>query len=104
MALIKQIRQRTGLAIGVIAGGLILFLLGGDLLSPNSSLLNTNQNIIGEIAGEEITLEELNQEVIKLNDLVARQQHQIMLMVSRLQAIEPSNMASQADETPPPHY
>jgi len=25
MALIKQIRQRTGLAIGVIAGGLILF-------------------------------------------------------------------------------
>ncbi len=58
MALIKQIRQRTGLAIGVIAGGLILFLLGGDLLSPNSSLLNTNQNIVGEIAGEEITLEE----------------------------------------------
>ncbi|GAA0779967.1 MULTISPECIES: SlyX family protein [Pseudomonadati] len=53
---------------------------------------------------QEITLEELNQEVIKLNDLVARQQHQIMLMVSRLQAIEPSNMASQADETPPPHY
>lgn len=58
MALIKQIRQRTGLAIGVIAGGLILFLLGGDLLSPNSSLLNSNQNIVGEIAGEEISLED----------------------------------------------
>lgn len=58
MALIKQIRQRTGLAIGVIAGGLILFLLGGDLLSPNSSFFNPNQNIVGEIAGEEITLEE----------------------------------------------
>jgi hypothetical protein len=54
MALIKQIRQRTGLAIGVIAGGLILFLLGGDLLSPNSSLLNTNQNSVGEIAGGRI--------------------------------------------------
>ncbi len=58
MALIKQIRQRTGLAIGVIAGGLIFFLLGGDLLSPNSSLLNPNRGIVGEIAGEEITLEE----------------------------------------------
>ncbi len=58
MALIKQIRQRTGLAIGVIAGGLILFLLGGDLLSPNSSLLNSSQNIVGEIAGEDITYEE----------------------------------------------
>ena len=63
MALIKQIRQRTGLAIGVIAGGLILFLLGGDLLSPNSSLFNTNQNIVGEIAGEEITLEEFTLKV-----------------------------------------
>lgn len=63
MALIKQIRQRTGLAIGVIAGGLILFLLGGDLLSPNSSLLNSSQNIVGEIAGEEITLEEYSQKV-----------------------------------------
>ena len=58
MALIKQIRQRTGLMIGVIAGGLILFLLGGDLLSPNSSLLGSSQNIVGEIAGEDITYEE----------------------------------------------
>jgi peptidyl-prolyl cis-trans isomerase D len=63
MALIKQIRQRTGLAIGVIAGGLILFLLGGDLLSPNSTLLNTNKRIVGEIAGEEITLEEFSLKV-----------------------------------------
>ena len=58
MALIKQIRQRTGLLIGVIAGGLILFLLGGDLLSPNSTLLSSSQNIVGEIAGEDITYEE----------------------------------------------
>lgn len=63
MALIKQIRQRTGLAIGVIAGGLILFLLGGDLLSPNSTLLNGSQNIVGEIAGEDISLEEYSQKV-----------------------------------------
>ena len=63
MALIKQIRQRTGLAIGVIAGGLILFLLGGDLLSPNSTLLSSNQNIVGEIAGEDITLEEYSQKI-----------------------------------------
>ncbi|MDP2040567.1 MAG: SurA N-terminal domain-containing protein [Algoriphagus sp.] len=63
MALIKQIRQRTGLMIGVIAGGLILFLLGGDLLSPNSSLLSSNKNIVGEIAGEDITLEEYSLKV-----------------------------------------
>lgn len=58
MALIKEIRQRTGLAIGVIAGGLILFLLGGDLLSPNSSLLGNNNPTVGEIAGEDVTYQE----------------------------------------------
>ncbi|QDE32478.1 MULTISPECIES: SlyX family protein [Shewanella] len=53
---------------------------------------------------QDIVIEELNQEVIKLNTLVARQQQQMLLMVNKLHAIEPSNMASQADETPPPHY
>ncbi|QIR15559.1 SlyX family protein [Shewanella aestuarii] len=57
-----------------------------------------------KISFQELTLEELNQEVIKLNDLVSRQQHQIMLMVNKMQAMEPSNMATQAEETPPPHY
>ncbi|MCP3129892.1 SlyX family protein [Shewanella sp. KJ2020] len=57
-----------------------------------------------KLAFQEITVEELNQEVIKLNRLVAHQQHQIQLLVGRLQAMEPSNMATQAEETPPPHY
>ncbi|MDO6617949.1 MULTISPECIES: SlyX family protein [unclassified Shewanella] len=57
-----------------------------------------------KVAFQEATIEDLNQEVIKLNDLVAFQQHQLSLIVNKLQAIEPSNMASQADETPPPHY
>jgi len=53
---------------------------------------------------QDIAIEELNQEVIKLNTLVARQQQQMLLMVNKLHAIEPSNMASQTDEAPPPHY
>ncbi|EIM74773.1 PpiC-type peptidyl-prolyl cis-trans isomerase [Nitritalea halalkaliphila LW7] len=58
MALIKKIRQKTGLAIGVIAVGLIFFLVGGDILSPNSTLLGGTSNKVGEIAGESITYEE----------------------------------------------
>ncbi|WP_194775987.1 peptidylprolyl isomerase [Pararhodonellum marinum] len=58
MALIKKIRQRTGLAIGVIAVGLIFFLVGGDILSPNSTLLGGQSNVVGEIAGEKVTYEE----------------------------------------------
>ena len=54
MALIKEIRQRTGLAIGVIAVGLIFFLVGGDLLGPNSMLLGSSRTTVGEIAGEDV--------------------------------------------------
>lgn len=57
-----------------------------------------------KLAFQELTVEELNQEVIKLNRLLAHQQHQIQMLIGKLQAIEPSNMASQAEETPPPHY
>ncbi|MCL1091207.1 SlyX family protein [Shewanella profunda] len=57
-----------------------------------------------KLAFQELTVEELNQEVIKLNRLVAYQQHQIQLLVGKLQAMEPSNIATPAEETPPPHY
>lgn len=57
-----------------------------------------------KLAFQDGTIEELNQQVIKLNDVVALQQEQLRLLLSKLQAVEPSNMATQADETPPPHY
>lgn len=63
MALIKKIRQKTGLAIGVIAVGLIFFLVGGDILSPNSTLLGGSSNKVGEIAGESISYEEYIQKI-----------------------------------------
>lgn len=63
MALIKKIRQRTGLAIGVIAVGLIFFLVGGDILSPNSTLLGGAQTNVGEIAGEKVSYEEYMQKI-----------------------------------------
>ncbi|GIU10978.1 hypothetical protein C9I43_11835 [Shewanella morhuae] len=57
-----------------------------------------------KLAFQELTVEELNQEVIKLNRLVSHQQHQIHMLIGKLQDMEPSNMATQAEETPPPHY
>lgn len=57
-----------------------------------------------KLAFQELTVEELNQEVIKLNRLVAHQQHQIHMLIGKLQDMEPSNMVTQAEETPPPHY
>ena len=57
-----------------------------------------------KISFQDHTIEELNQQVILLNELVSRQQHQLRMLVNKLQAMEPSNMASPSEETPPPHY
>ncbi len=66
MALINKIREKTGLAVGVIAFGLILFLVGGDILGPNSVLLGRNDNSVGEIAGQSVGIEDFNNKISQL--------------------------------------
>lgn len=60
MALINKIREKSGWAVGAIAIGLGVFVVGGDLLGPNSRLLGNDANIVGEIAGEEIDYQEFD--------------------------------------------
>ncbi|PLK42607.1 peptidylprolyl isomerase [Emticicia sp. TH156] len=57
MALINKIRERSGIAVAVIAVALILFIVGGDLFygsGGNGGLFGGNKNKIGEIAGTTI--------------------------------------------------
>jgi len=63
MALINKIREKTGLAVGIIAFGLILFLVGGDLLGPSSVLLGNNQRNVGEIGGQNVSYERYSNEI-----------------------------------------
>lgn len=63
MTLINKIREKSGVAVGVVAVAMGLFIVGVDLLSPNSGLLGGNKQIVGEIAGQEITLQEYNNEI-----------------------------------------
>lgn len=62
------------------------------------------ENLEMKLAFQDSIIEELDQQVIKLNDLLAEQQDQLRLLISKLQTVEPSNMANQAEESPPPHY
>jgi len=66
MALISKIREKTGLAVGIIAFGLILFLVGGDILGPNSVILGKSRMEVGEIAGQKIGYEEYAQQIEEL--------------------------------------
>ncbi len=63
MALVTKIREKSGIAIGAIAIGLIMFIVGGDLLSPNSKLLGSTKEVIGVIDGNEIGLDEFARKV-----------------------------------------
>ncbi|WP_161889659.1 peptidylprolyl isomerase [Pontibacter russatus] len=60
MALINKIREKSGWAVGAIAIGLGVFVVGGDLLGPNSRLLGNDATTVGEIAGEEIDYQEFD--------------------------------------------
>jgi len=54
MALINKIRERSGLAIGLVAIAMGFFIVGTDILGPNSAILGKNKTDVGEIAGETI--------------------------------------------------
>ena len=45
MGVINKIRQRAGLVVGSVAVAMVLFLLGGDLLSPTSVLLRGRREV-----------------------------------------------------------
>lgn len=54
MALLGKIREKSGVAVGIIAVGLLLFIVGSDLMQTNSFLLGRSENFVGTIAGKDI--------------------------------------------------
>ncbi|MGV6988359.1 SlyX family protein [Testudinibacter sp. P80/BLE/0925] len=53
---------------------------------------------------QEGTIEDLNQALIEQQFIIDRLQQQVRLLARKLTDLQPSNIASQAEETPPPHY
>ncbi|SET40154.1 SlyX family protein [Thorsellia anophelis] len=73
------------------------------LLNPET----ITQEIIelqSKIAYQELTIETLNQMIVKQQFDIEKLEAQFKYISSRLQGIEPSLMAMPHEETPPPHY
>jgi peptidyl-prolyl cis-trans isomerase D len=73
MAIVTKIREKSGIAIGVIAISMIAFIVGGDLLSPNSKLMGSNKEIIGTIDGTDIAFDEFARKVEEISNRYALQ-------------------------------
>jgi peptidyl-prolyl cis-trans isomerase D len=63
MALINKIREKSGIAVTVIAFSLILFIVGGDLLGPNSMFMGNKNQVVGEISGQDINLKDFQSRI-----------------------------------------
>ena len=60
MAILGEIRKRSWLLVGVIAVALLAFLVNPDTLDQ---VFGKNPNILGKVNGDEITREELNDQL-----------------------------------------
>ena len=57
-----------------------------------------------KLAFQENTIQELNQTVTKLQSEIVLINQRIQLLHEQLKQVQPSNIATQSEETPPPHY
>jgi len=62
MAVIQQIRNRTGLIMVIIGASMLLFILS-DALSNDSSMLFSQSSVVAEINGEEIEIQDFQKYV-----------------------------------------
>ena len=77
MALINTIREKSGWAVGTVAIGMLLFIVGGDLVGGKNRLFGGNNQTVGEVAGQKVGLADYNNALEQAKQaFVAQQQRQ----------------------------
>ncbi|MEL6358672.1 MAG: SurA N-terminal domain-containing protein [Bacteroidota bacterium] len=70
MAFINSVRKRSSILVGIVTVGLILFLLGGDLLRLRSVFSGKRHTDVGTIAGQHISAQAYQAQVEQLRRML----------------------------------
>lgn len=70
----------------------------------NQQLLEKMAELESKLAFQDITISDLNNELAVQQDKLERMHQQLKLLFRQLQDMKGSNIASEEEETPPPHY
>lgn len=70
----------------------------------NNDILHRLEQLETRLAFQDDTIEQLNQEITTQGIETARLKAQLSFMVKKLKELQPGEVASQEEETPPPHY
>ncbi len=74
MALINTIREKSGVAVGAVAVGMLLFIVGGDLIGGKNRLFGRDGQVVGEVNGSKIELPEFTAALEQAKQNFANQQ------------------------------
>ena len=72
MATLQKIRNRGGLLVSIVIGLALIAFIVGDALSSGASVFNRSRNQVGEIAGDQVSIQEYqgllskNEELVKM--------------------------------------
>lgn len=73
-------------------------------MHENQQILARITELESKVAFQEITIDELNHALVYQQFALDKLQQQIKQLAEKLQGVQGSNIASRAEETPPPHY